>query len=211
MKKILRKLIAGISVFSLLLSVAHAEPKIALIDLKKVFDNYYKRVQVETNLKDEADDLEKQRKEMLAEFKKGEDDWKKLIDKSNDQAIPAEERANSKKTAEKKLVDLKDMEQTIRQFDSSSRTKINEKLRRKRDAILVEIREIINAKAKAAGFTMVVDTAAASLNDTPVVLYNNGENDLTESILTQLNASAPPLSKTETKPKADEKKTDEKK
>jgi outer membrane protein len=206
MKPSFRKIIAGIGIFSLLISMAHAEPKIALIDLKKVFDNYYKRVQVEANLKEEADDLEKQRKEMLEEYKKSEDDWKKLIDKSNDQAIAPEERANSKKTAEKKLVDLKDLEQTIRQFDTSSRTKINEKLRRKRDAILVEIRDIINSKAKAAGYTMVIDTAAASLNDTPVILYNNGENDLTESILTQLNASAPPISKTEPKPKADEKK-----
>ncbi len=205
MKRIFRKTIATLGVFSLLISAAHAEPKIALIDLRKVFDNYYKTKQADANLKDEAGDLEKQRKEMVDDFKKGEADYKKLMEKSNDQAIAADERANSKQAAEKKFIELKDMEQTVAQFERSSRAKLGEKQRRKRDAILQEIRDIINAKAKTSGFTMVIDVAASSINDTPVVMYNNGENDLTESVLNQLNASAPPLSKTDEKPKTEEK------
>ncbi|MEO7299356.1 MAG: OmpH family outer membrane protein [Verrucomicrobiota bacterium] len=192
----MKKIVIAFGVFSLLISAAHAQPKIALIDLRKVFDEYYKTKQADANLKDEAGDLEKQRKEMLEDLKKGEEDWKKLIDKSNDQAMAAEERANSKKAAEKKYLELKDTEQTVAQFERSSRAKLGEKQRRKRDAILVEIREIVNKKAKAAGYTMVVDSAASSINDTPVILYNNGENDLTTNVLTQLNASAPPLSNT---------------
>lgn len=196
MKLTMKKIVIAFGVFSLLISAAHAQPKIALIDLRKVFDEYYKTKQADANLKDEAGDLEKQRKEMLEDLKKGEEDWKKLIDKSNDQAMAAEERASSKKAAEKKYLELKDTEQTVAQFERSSRAKLGEKQRRKRDAILVEIREIVNKKAKAAGYTMVVDSAASSINDTPVVLYNNGENDLTTNVLAQLNASAPPLSNT---------------
>ncbi len=84
-----------------------AEMKIAIIDLRKVFDNYYKTKQADSNLKDEAGDLEKQRKDMMDDFKKGEADWKKLLEKANDQAIATEERTNSKKAAEKKLLELK--------------------------------------------------------------------------------------------------------
>jgi Skp family chaperone for outer membrane proteins len=194
MKSIFRKTLAAAAICCLLSSAAQAETKIGLIDLRKVFDKYYKTLQADSNLKDEAGDLEKQRKEMVDNFKKGEDEWKKLLDKSNDQAITAEERAKSKQAAEKKLIELKDMETTVAQFERSSRAKLGEKQRRKRDAILEEIREVINTKAKAAGYTMVVDIAAASINDTPVILYNNGENDFTESVLTQLNAAAPPVS-----------------
>jgi len=190
----------------MLISAAHAQPKIGLIDLRKVFDNYYKTKQADTNLKDEAGDLEKQRKEMVDEFKKGEADYKKLMEKANDQAITVEERASSKQAAEKKFIELKDLEQTVARFEQSSRAKLGEKQRRKRDAILQEIRDIVNAKAKTSGFTMVIDVAASSINDTPVVMYNNGDNDLTEMVLNQLNASAPPLSKTEEAPKTDAKK-----
>ena len=195
MKSIFRKTLVAAAICSLLASAAQAETKIGLVDLRKVFDKYYKTMQADANLKDEAADLEKQRKEMIEDFKKGEDEWKKLLDKSNDQAIAAEERDKSKKAAEKKLIELKDLETTVAQFERVSRSKLGEKQRRKRDAILEDIREVINTKAKTAGYTMVVDTAAASINDTPVILYNNGENDITEAILTQLNAGAPPLSK----------------
>ncbi len=186
----------------LLAGSAHAETKIGLIDLRKVFDNYYKTKQADSNLKDEASDLEKQRLEMVEDFKKGEAEWKKLLDKANDQAIVATERANSKQAAEAKLLELKNMEQAVSQFERSSRAKLGEKQRRKRDAILQEIRDVVNAKSKVAGYTMVLDSAAGSINDTPVILFNNGENDMTEIVLNQLNASAPPLSKVEPKPVA---------
>lgn len=199
MKRLFGKILTTIAICALFTVVAQAETKIGLIDLRKVFDNYYKTKQADANLKDEAGDLEKQIKEMVGDFKKGEEDWKKLLDKANDQAISSEERVTSKQAAEKKLVELKGLEQTVAQFQRSSKAALTEKQRRKRDAILQEIKDAVNQKSKAAGYSMVIDSAASSINDTPVVMFNNGTNDLTEAVLTQLNASAPPLSNTEEK------------
>jgi outer membrane protein len=206
MKRFFGKTILAAVICSMLAFSARAETKIGLIDLRAVFDKYYKTKQADANLKEEAADLEKQRKEMVDDFKKGEDEWKKLLDKSNDQAIAAEEREKNKDAANKKLAELKDMEQTVGQFERSSRAKLAEKQRRRRDDILDEIREVVNTKAKAAGYTIVIDSAASSINDTPVVMYNNGENDLTETVLSQLNAAAPVSSTTNAAPKVEEKK-----
>ena len=55
---------------------------------------------------------------------------------------------------------------------------------------------------------MVVDTAAETVNNTPVLLYFTTDNDMTDDILKQLNAAAPATiapAATPT-PKADEKK-----
>jgi Skp family chaperone for outer membrane proteins len=60
-----------------------------------------------------------------------------------------------------------------------------------RDRILVKIREVIDVQARAGGYTMVLDTAAETVNRTPMILYHNGQNDLTETVLTELNATAP--------------------
>ncbi len=60
-----------------------------------------------------------------------------------------------------------------------------------RDGILQDIHSAVEAKAKSAGYTMVIDTAAESINGTPIVLFSNGENDMTDAILQQLNAGAP--------------------
>ena len=48
-------------------------------------------------------------------------------------------------------------------------------------------------RAKAAGYTLVLDSAAEGMSRTPVVFYTAGaENDLTPAVLAQLNAAAPP-------------------
>jgi hypothetical protein len=47
-------------------------------------------------------------------------------------------------------------------------------------------------KARAAGYNLVLDTAAESANRTPVVLFQSGLEDLTQSVLKKINETAPP-------------------
>src|SRR5438477_147663 len=89
---------------------ARAEMKIATIDLRKVFDGYYKTKQADEILKKEAEDVQKDRKDMIDKYKNLEADWKKLIDRANDQAISGDERDKAKQQAEKKLVELRETE-----------------------------------------------------------------------------------------------------
>ena len=46
-------------------------------------------------------------------------------------------------------------------------------------------------KAKAADYSLVVDSAAEGLNGAPVFPYSNTENDLTDAVLKHLNDGAP--------------------
>jgi Skp family chaperone for outer membrane proteins len=61
---------------------------------------------------------------------------------------------------------------------------------RMRENLLTEIRAAVNSKAKAGGYTLVFASDAVSGDRTPVILYTSGE-DLTDSVLAQLNAGAP--------------------
>ena len=171
---------------------ATAQGKVGIIDLRKVFDDYHKTRTADARLKDQAADLDKERKAMMDQYQKSTDDYKAALDGANDQAVSVDEREKRKKTAESKLLDIKKLEQDIGQFDRQARTTLEEEQRKLRDKILVEIRNVINARAKAAGYTLVVDSAAESINKTPVVMYTTGENDLTTSVLAELNANAPP-------------------
>lgn len=170
---------------------ARAQPKIAVIDLKKVFDGYWKTKQADTQLKERAADLDKARKGMVEDYQKAGEEYKKLVDGTNDSVLSAEEREKRKTSAEKKLLELKEIEQSVNAFDRQSRTTLSEQQRRMRDRILEDVREIINTKAKAGAFTLVLDTAAESSNQTPIVIYSNGENDLSDAVLGELNAKAP--------------------
>ena len=205
MKNLFCKWVAGVVLISVLSGSAWAEGRIATIDLRKVFEGYWKKKQAEANLKDRQADMEKEDKNMRDDYKKAKDEYDALLTSANDQNASPEERGNRKKAAETKLKQIKDLEDTIGQYERQARTTIAEQSQRMRANILTEIRNVVTAKAKAAGFALVIDTAAESANSTPVILYTSDENDLTDTVLLQLNATAP----VET-PKAEEKPAEKK-
>lgn len=189
---------------ALLCGPALAQPKIATVDLKRCFDNYWKTKQADTNLKERAADMDKARKGMVDDFQKANDEYKGLLDGANDQAVAAAERDKRKQSAEAKLTEIGQLKQNIDAFDRQARTTLAESQRRLRDNILKEIRDLVTAKSKAKGYTVVLDTAAETRNETPVLLYSTGENDLTDEIVKELNASAPPITPAATTPPATE-------
>jgi len=180
--------------------VAQAEPKIAVVNLKTVFDGYYKTKQSDSLIKERQVDFEKDKKKMEDDYKKANEEYKRLNDSATDQAVSQEERDKRKKDAESKLLEIREIDQSYRQFETDFRTKISDQIGRMRDKILQDIRELVNSKAKAGSYTLIVDAAAQSADRTPVVLYTVGSPDLTDEILKELNDKAPPGALTPEKP-----------
>lgn len=190
---------------------AWGQGRIATVDLRKLFDGYWKTKQADAALKDRAADLDKEYKGLREDFQKLKEEYQKLLAGANDQAVSAEERDKRKQAADAKLRSIKETEDAVLQFERQARTTLDEQRRRMRDNILTEIRTVVNAKAKTAGYALIVDSAAESANGTPVILFTNGENDLTDGVLNQLNAGAPvelpkPAEKTKDEPKKEDKK-----
>ena len=192
------KLFIRITILTALLLTAITPPaaaetnKLGIFDLRRVFETYHKTKSANALLKDKTAELDKELKALMDQYQKVTDDYKKAFDNANNQAVSADEREKSKKMAEGKFLEIKELEQTVEQFKRQAATTLGEQERRLRDNILGEIRTVINAKAKAGGFSLVMDVAAETLNKTPFILYTNGENDITDTVLKDLNATAPP-------------------
>ena len=191
MKNMLLRFVPVIVLISLLPGSAFAQGRIATVDLRKVFDNYWKKKQAEASLKDRQTDMEKEDRNMVDDYKKIKDDYQSMLASANDQAVSSEEREKRKTAAEEKLRRMKEMEDSIAQYERTARTTIMEQSDRMRANILKEITNVVSAKAKVAGFSLVIDTASETANRTPVILFSNNENDITDSVLQQLNATAP--------------------
>lgn len=178
-------LLAGPSV------LAQTPQKIAVIDLKKVFDGFYKTQIADAQIKEEADVIRKDLKALADSRVKLIDEYKKAVEDANNQAISLEEREKRKKASEGKLIEVNDVEQQIKSFERTADANLGEKQTRAREKILKEIQAVVNAKAKAGGYTMVLDSAAEAASRTLVVFYHNGQDDLTPAVLKDLNANAP--------------------
>lgn len=185
---------------------ALAQPKIGTVDFDKVFNGYFRTKQAFAQLKERAAGFEEDRKTMLKDLEKAREDWNKAVEASNEPALSTDEREKRKGIAEKRLLDVRQIEQEIRQFISTFETTIGEQRRRLTERILDEIREVVAAKAKASGLTLVLDASGRSVVGAPIVLYHSGENDLSDAVLAELNSRTPvelPSDKTPATPKAD--------
>lgn len=191
MRKILRYVVPAFLVAMLMGSSALGQGRIATIDMRKVFDNYWRTKQARASIEERKADMEKDHATMLDEWKKLKEGYETSRAAASDQVVSSEEREKRQKVAEEKLKKVKDAEEGLVSFEKTARSTYEEQIRRMHDNILDEIRNVLSAKAKAANYALVLDTAGDSVNGIPVVLFTSGENDITAAVLEQLNAAAP--------------------
>ena len=210
LKQILPLLVAGWLGLGAL--PALAQPRIATVDFQKVFEKYWRREQAAAALKDREATFEKEIKGMRDDMEKMATDYEKLREAANDQIVTKEERDKRKTVAENKLLELKTADNTLRTADANARDQLASQQKRLYESIVGEIAEAVKAKAKAGGYTLVLNTSSpsAGIALTVPVIYTNGENDLTDTVLAQINAAAPPAAPTSENPKAVDKTNDKK-
>ena len=185
---------AALALAATLAVAAQAQTKVAVVDMQKVFDGYWRTKQADGHLKERASDLEKARAGMVDDYKKANEEFKKVLDSISDPSASNDEKEKRKQEAEKRRAEIAGIEQNVRTFDENSRKTILEQQKRMRDSVLRDIRGVVEEKAKAAGYQAVLDTAALSLNQTPIVVYTSlvgSADDLSDSVLKALNANAP--------------------
>jgi outer membrane protein len=184
-------MVAAVLLMTFLCGSAQAQGKMATVDLRKLFDNYYKTKLAQADIQQRAQQLDKDDKGMRDDLQKAGTEYQALLAQSNDQAISADERDRRKKAAADKLKQIQDSKATIEQYERTAQSQLADQRTRMRGDILKEINAAVAAKAKAAGCTLVIDIAAETINQTPMVIYSTGENDLTDAVLAQLNVGAP--------------------
>lgn len=184
-------MVAAVLLMTFLCGSAQAQGKMATVDLRKLFDNYYKTKLAQADIQQRAQQLDKDDKGMRDDLQKAGTEYQALLAQSNDQAISADERDRRKKAAADKLKQIQDSKATIEQYERTAQSQLADQRTRMRGDILKEINAAVAAKAKAAGCTLVIDIASETINQTPMVIYTSGENDLTDAVLAQLNVGAP--------------------
>jgi outer membrane protein len=183
--KNLRLLIVTAALMAVALS-ASAQSKIASVDMKKIFNNYYKTKLAQAVIDKEKTDLSKDIKDMSEALTKARADYKQTLDQANDQAISADERDKRKLAAAEKAKDVNSKQVAIEQYSRQAEAQLSDKSQRMISNLVTEIQKATADKAKAGGYTIVVNSA-----NSEAVIYSATETDLTDAVLGQLNAGAP--------------------
>lgn len=190
MKNWLRRYLPVLLLLFIASGPAMAQGKIATVDMKKIFDRYWKKKAAEDRLKDQQADVEKEEKNMKNEFNQLKEEYNTINNSTADSNISPEERDKRKKLADDKMKKMKDLDDAFKTYDGNAKTRLIEQGQRFKSQIVDEIRNQATAKAKAQGFALVIDTAAVSGDGIPIILYSNNENDITDAVLVELNRGA---------------------
>ena len=165
---------------------ASAQSKVATVDMKKLFNGYYKTRMAQTALEKKKADLRKEIKDMADGLDKAKAEYKEDLDQADDQAISADERERRKGVATDKAKEVNDSQAAIEQFQRQAEAQLSEQSTRMSGNLVTDIQKAVADKAQAGGYAMVVNSS-----NPEAVVYANPDNDITDAVLGELNAGAP--------------------
>ena len=171
---------------------------IATVDFKKIYSEYWRTDQADKKLKAKEDEAKKKIQKLLD----GQEELRmkilKMLQALKDPKLAAVERSRRQRQVEARQKEFQENAGAIRDFQNSTMKRREIEMRKEIDSIRGEIKVVVAAKAKKAGFTLVLDKNT--------VVYTDGSADLTKGVIEQLNATDPRKSSAPAPGKAPKKK-----
>ncbi|MEA3207091.1 MAG: outer membrane protein [Chthoniobacter sp.] len=161
--------------------------KIGTVDMKKVFESYYKTKDAEAKINEARNNAKKELEDRMDQAKKVLDEVKKLDEEIASPALSKEAKDAKSKIRGERAAELQTMDREIREFQASREKQLQEQSVRMRGGIVDEINNVVSAKVKADGYDIVFDRSGPSLNGVPIVLYAKETYDFTPDVVSALN------------------------
>ncbi len=165
--------------------------RIAVVDLNRVFDEYYKTPIARAKLKDTADTFNKEQEDLLTNYRKQIDELNKLREEQDKPEYTPEVREQKRKAVAEKLADTQKSQRDIEDYRRSHAKIMEEKTQRMREDILKEITDVLEGESRTAGYVFVLDKSGRTLNGVPVLVYSQASLDITDDIIKHLNKNQP--------------------
>ena len=164
--------------------------KFAVVDMEKLFKDYYKTKIANAKLKKQAETYKQYADSLAASQMKLQEEFKTLRDASQNIAFSATQRESKRLAAQDKYRQLKAKELEMEQYNREKRMQLRDQEAKMRKDILTEIQKTIAKYAKQHGYTMVFDSSGKTLNDLSGIIYFKTELDITDIILKLINKGA---------------------
>ncbi len=187
MKKYLSLLLGASLVFTAASASAQSMVKVGSVDMKKVFESYYKTKDAESRINEARNAAKKELDERMETYQKGVAEVGKLNEEINSAALSKDSKDIKSKTRDEKIAELKGMEREIQEFRGTREKQLQEQSARMRQGIVEDIMKIVTGKVTSDNYDLVFDNSGMSLNGVPVVMYAKSSYDFTDEVVTAQN------------------------
>jgi outer membrane protein len=167
---------------------AQGTMKIGTLDMKQVFDSYYKTKEAEAKINEARGQAKKELDERLEIFNKAQADARKLNEEANKPELTEKAKGEKAKVLNEKLQALGTLQREIQEFQQTRERQLSEQSVRSRNSLLEEINAVVSSKIKAAGYDLVLDKSGQSLNAVGLVVFSKDSMDFTADVVAEINA-----------------------
>ena len=181
---------------TMLLGTSHAAPtKIGIVDMLRIYKEYYKTKSNEALLEKDKSEAKVEVDKRLKKFESLRQEFiKKQQVLANTQLAPAL-REKTEKEANSMGKELESLQRDIKDFASRRQAQIADKLNRMRKDILKDLHEFVSTSSKASGYDLVFDKSGVSASNIQILLFSKDAIDFTNDLLKTVNKDAPPEDK----------------
>ena len=180
----------ALTLVTALLSAASASAqtiKVGTVDMKKVFESYYKTKEAEAKINEARNNAKKELEDRMDVAKKTLDEVKKVDEEISKPELSKDSKEQKIKIRGEKAAELQNMDREIREFQQSREKQLQEQSVRMRAGIVDDINKIVADRVKAENFDIVLDKSGPSLNGVPIVLYSRDAYEFTDAVVVALN------------------------
>lgn len=173
--------IAALSVTSL--GFAQSAPKIAVLDMAKVFDTHYKTEEQQAKLKADEKKAMEEVERVDKEIKASADKFKESKDQMDNPALNQEARDKAKADAQKIYEEIQQKQQEGQQFKVNAQRNFQQRIANFRQLLIEEISKIATEVAKRRGATILFDKGS--------LIYSDSTYDITDEVIAEVNKGRP--------------------
>jgi Skp family chaperone for outer membrane proteins len=164
--------------------------RIAVVDLKRVFDQYYKSRIAEEFLKQQAEAVKLHLAQLTRQQNTLQAEANRLATNAQNMALDAAAREKARQDAENALRQLQLKKSEIQMYLLERRREMQELEKNKRQEIIADIQAEVRKRAAAGGYDYVFDSSGKTVNDQPALLIFPEKHDISEAVIRELNRTA---------------------
>ncbi len=174
-----------------LIAQAQPAPKVAVVDMTKVYASHYETVAFIAKLK--ADQVKAQA-EIDQVRKEGQalvDQYKELDEQAKNPAASADAKAKAQAAAQKKYQEIQTKGDEINNLAKTAQQEFQARIQNFTTKMVEQISRIATEIAKRDGATLLIDKSPQSAQGLPALIYADPSYDITDAVTAEINKNRP--------------------
>lgn len=181
----------AVSLLTAGVSSAQTQMKIGIVDMKRVFQEYYKTKEAEKRVNEDKSKAKKDLDSRTTEMKSLVDRWEGAQRIVQDRLVNPELKQQKQAEAQKLASEIKALEREIDEFRRRREQQLQEQVMRMRKGLLEDITQHVKDKAKLDNYDLVFDKSGVSPSGVPFLLHSKDAVEFSNEVLGELNKNAP--------------------